>query len=474
MSENQAKQELKEMLLRIQPSSVEAFHSTFAYWLFLKDFDVLDTLLAGALDRKIPGDPVWLMLVAASGGLKTELLKALLSLPWTMEVDNLTSRAIISGRTIGDKTEPVSGLAKEANGKVLIIKDFTELLSKERTERGEIISQFRTWYDGSVARRYGTADRVIRVESVIGLEVGVTPAVDLYTAMLGVLGERFAKIRFQQDREESRERARKTAGKEHEMRQELASAVENYVKTLDFTEIPRIPGHIAKAISNLAELTALARTTVPRGLGEGGAVCDIQPEYATRLVKQLVKLAQLLAIVRKKKEVSETEYRTLARIAEDSCAPFRLRILRELSPGGLTGFEVAQKAGVPKSTVYRVLDDMEILRFIDYEEYLEDRGSIRRYRLTDMISKALEAVYETESGQPFKLRIPVVTDSPLILTEVRTQEPSQPVDSPLILTSIRSEGQATHTLCKKTWTKEPPISHPTDPTTISQPKEASP
>jgi len=455
--ETPEKAKLKESFRRKQPKTITELHATYKHWLHIEDTDLIDVTLATSLDRRIPGDPVWVMLVAPSGGLKSEVLASLLGLEWCMELDNLTSRSIISGRTKSDKIEAITGLAKEADEKVVIFKDFTELLSKERTERGEIISQFRTWYDGTVARRYGSLDRIVKVKSTIGLIVGVTPAIDLYTATLGVLGERFVKLRYRQDREKSRKKAMETLGNEHDMRQELRNAVRHYVSNLKIParadEVPQIPPGIKQAISNLAELTALARTIVPKGLGDHGNVeVDIQPEYSTRIVKQLLKLAQLLAIVRQS-QVTTDELRTVARVAEDSCTPFRLQILKTMLNESLTGYEIAQRIRISKATVYRALESLELLGFATYEEHQEESGAIRRYQLTPAIKNAINAVYDFTDGK-----------ETLRVVHGFLQDSAQDRVNQSIPTRSYPDIQP----CKKTWTTNPPCSS-THPPTMTDP-----
>jgi hypothetical protein len=422
---------------RIHRVTLEEVHTRFQRWLYVEDTDLIDVLLAAASDRKVAGDPVWIMLIAASGGLKSETLRACMSLPSVMEIDNLTSRSIVSGKTNAEG-EVLKGLASEADGKVLIMKDFTELLSKERTERAEIISQFRTWYDGTVSRRYGTQDKIVKVHSRIGLIVGVTPAVDLYTSMLGVLGDRFLKFRYHQSREKSVEYARKYRGREEEMRLELRGVVNAFMEQLKFDQATSVPPDIEDGITALAELTALARTCLPRGLGDFGVVTyDPEPEYATRLIKQLLKLASMLAVVRGKAEVTADEFRVIARIAEDSCAPHRLGIFRVMFNRSLTGYEVSIATGLPRGTVYRILGELEILRFATAEEIIEGDNKVTRYTLTLLIEKALVAVYGKDAEGHLG---PSALVHPFLQTYAKAKEgyPETPIPS------------------KNPWTIEPP------------------
>lgn len=232
--ENVLKSELKAHLDRTQPKTLPDLHKTFSYWASIDDFEAIDVCLATSLDRKVPGDPVWVMLITPSGGFKSELLQALSNaLPeWTHKIDGLTSRSIVSGRATPTGAE-VKGLAVEADGKVVVIKDFTEILSKERTERGEIFGQLRNWYDGEISRRFGNFDKTLRVKSSIGLIMGCVPSVDRYTAMLGALGERFLKIRYTQNRNDSLKRSLDNLALEREMRQELTCALQHYFKNLE-------------------------------------------------------------------------------------------------------------------------------------------------------------------------------------------------------------------------------------------------
>lgn len=50
---------LKQHLARIQPKTLTELHDTFRFWLHIEDTGIIDVNLACALDRKVPGDPVW-------------------------------------------------------------------------------------------------------------------------------------------------------------------------------------------------------------------------------------------------------------------------------------------------------------------------------------------------------------------------------------------------------------------------------
>jgi hypothetical protein len=56
---------------------LDEVHEIFQRWLGADyDFDTLDATLAVAASERLPGDPVWLMVVSGSGNAKTETVQA--------------------------------------------------------------------------------------------------------------------------------------------------------------------------------------------------------------------------------------------------------------------------------------------------------------------------------------------------------------------------------------------------------------
>ncbi len=70
--------------------------STFEKWLYMPDpmplFAVLGTIAA----NRMPGDPVWMLLIGPPGGGKTELLQPLAKLPHVHMASTLTEASLLS------------------------------------------------------------------------------------------------------------------------------------------------------------------------------------------------------------------------------------------------------------------------------------------------------------------------------------------------------------------------------------------
>src|SRR5690242_11176366 len=76
---------------------VERVIELFARWLYLPDPDVVLVVLAAVVANRLPGDPVWLLIVGPSGGGKTEVINAVGGLPDVSRVGVLTEAALLSG-----------------------------------------------------------------------------------------------------------------------------------------------------------------------------------------------------------------------------------------------------------------------------------------------------------------------------------------------------------------------------------------
>ena len=179
-----------------------------SHWLYLEDFQAIDIIMATAISICLPGDPVWLFLIAPAGSSKTELLRSFTgNLIYT--ISTLTPQTLISGL----KGVKDADLLPKLNGKVLIIKDFTSILSKKNEDQTAIFADLREAYDGYLEKSFGSGVGTKRHESKFGLIAGVTDAIDKYRVVHSQLGERFLKCRLHTRPEAAINRAGEMAGR---------------------------------------------------------------------------------------------------------------------------------------------------------------------------------------------------------------------------------------------------------------------
>jgi hypothetical protein len=379
--------------------TLEELKKTYHKWLCFttpnktEDDEILDVGFAIKLERKFQGDPVWLHIVADSGGTKSEILRAISKID-TVDIDSITSHTLISGKIIKDpetgKMRPVKGLLSQLDGKTLIIKDFTIILQSDQKERYLVFSQFRGAYDGYYAAAYGTWDKPIRLECVFTVMTGVTKVIDYHGNLAVILGERFLKLRHDIDRKLATFEAMKNAGKEGEMRKELASKTTRFLINLKIPEDVKLPEKIFNQLLYLALFIAQIRMPVPESSWRSTLVginpeFETSPEYATRLGKQLLKLSKLLAIVRSREEVNHTDFLTTTRVGFNTCPQNRLKLALYLYYHPKSTLEE-----ISKELHWRLDKTKRMLAIlISLDDVLEDSGQISDYTTQYNLSKTL-------------------------------------------------------------------------------------
>jgi len=129
-------------------------------------------------------------------------------------------------RTFGDP----SLLARLTN-QVRVLKDFGTVLEMSREGRQAILAQLREIYDGRLDKAWGNG-RTFSWEVRLGFVAGMTQVIDQHQSVMGVLGERFVLVRPRLPGRQSLALAALLgSGRESQMRQAIAAAIEGYLGT---------------------------------------------------------------------------------------------------------------------------------------------------------------------------------------------------------------------------------------------------
>lgn len=99
------------------------------------------------------------------------------------------------------------------DGKVLIIKDFTSILSKKSEDQTAIFADLREAYDSYLEKSFGSGAGTKRYHSRFRLIAGVIDVIDMYRVVHSLLDERFLKCRLSTSAEDAIDRAGDLAGK---------------------------------------------------------------------------------------------------------------------------------------------------------------------------------------------------------------------------------------------------------------------
>ena len=339
-----------------------------ASWLHIpaEDAELIDFVLTVYKSNEIPGDPLWGLVIDASGGGKTEMLRSLRPRRDAYFLSGLTEKTLVSGYRDPNKPNHDPSLLPQIDGKVLVIKDLSPLLSMRRETRNAILADLRDAYDGFTDQGRGNLGR-ISYQARFSLLAASTLAVERFDAIDGELGERCVKFRMRSgETHEKVEQAIKNIGKDNDMRGEIERLVSSFLDGLPAApQSPEIPTALLPALTSIADFAATARSHVPRDRQHNLRYLP-RPEVGTRLGKELAKLLVTLALIRGKPAAGMEELRTVVRVAEDCMPPNRLLVLRySRCCGGLKTSEVAEYTKLPRSTADQVLEDLHVLQIVE-------------------------------------------------------------------------------------------------------------
>jgi hypothetical protein len=335
-------------------------------WLLVTDHALIPVLVGAVLAHRLDGDPVWLLNVAPPGGTKSELLRALYGYPSVYPLSELTAKTFASGLEVPGGADP--SLLNRLTNEILVLKDFTSVLTMRREDRQTILAQLREIYDGRYDKTWGTG-RELHWEGRVGFVAGVTPIIDGHQAAMSVLGERFVLLRpVMPDRKQLAIAALKSRGREREMRQDLATAMHGFLAARGST-VPDASAAVLDRVATVADFITRARSGVQRDGYKRELEYAPEPEAPTRFAKVLLSLGSGIALAYDSPEVTDRELRLVLRVALDCLPLIRHRVIAALvdgaimsdADGRLSTSEIAGTAQFSSTTVRRALEDLQAL-----------------------------------------------------------------------------------------------------------------
>lgn len=326
----------------------------------------MSQLLSVGIESK---NPLWVMYVGAPGSGKSEILQLLSYHPKVMVVSSLTPHTLVSGWMSRD-----SSLLPKMNGKLVILKDFTEILSLGAQEINEIFSTLRGAYDGYVFKQFGNG--VIREYSSLffGLAAATTSAIDAIVD--SSLGERSLKYRLHllpnsyiEEAKRAGEMSLDSSPSEEARKQVSAWAME----VVRRTEMRQRYDDIKKlAVWGL--VVSVGRVSVMRDSYSGRVLHLPDLEVPTRVTIQLKKLVEGLMALLDDKEVSED---IVKRVVVSSCSRITWAVIVYLlgKEGGVSPERIASDLGFPDQNVRRTLEDLSLCGLV---QSFRDEGELER------------------------------------------------------------------------------------------------
>jgi hypothetical protein len=383
-------------------------HDAFAEWLALPttavgalDYDIIDVAVATVIANRVDDDPAWLFIINPSSSAKTEVIRSLDGAPDTYSLSSLTPNTLLSGFEL--KGDADASLLPKLNGKTILFKDFTTILSLNREARGAILSQFREMYDGAMVRTIGTGKR-LEWEGKVGLLGGCTGIVDNGSALNGHLGERY--LLFRPPTPNPRAVAQRALAQQQTSQKEARTHLRDLMTAFLVEILPKTPpmaDTIGSGVGALARFVAMGRRSILTDYhGEVNLILD--PEGPGRLTKQLALMARSLAIVRDHREVTDLDYLTTVKIGLDCLPAPRRRMIDTLSRLATQGeptpstTTISETTRYPTSTARRYLAELHAIGFVD--RAAGGQGRADNWALTDEYHALIGAVSAPIGAHP--------------------------------------------------------------------------
>jgi len=298
------------------------------FWFGGNDHQLVDVVLATIAANKWPGYPTWLMVMAPPGSGKTDLLCRMRHEDVLM-VSQLTPNSLISGYR-GGGGDP--SLLARLDGKIMLVKDFTAILTAPRDARDAVIGILRDAYDGESSRSLGNLG-LQTYQARFTVIAAVTPVYEHYYSVAQQLGERFLTFRMRHIDEDRVAKASfdNMQGDDRPLSR-IESAFAAYIQHVHVPKISQMifPNKYRRRLIDLAVLTAACRTHVHRSGPRRAISAAPQKETAGRLVRQLARIMMGIACSRGRANILEADFRIARRLAVDSLPPLTACLLRGL------------------------------------------------------------------------------------------------------------------------------------------------
>jgi hypothetical protein len=374
--------ETVECLETLPAERVAHLEAVFRDWLVINDLVPLRAVLGAVASHLLGDDALALCVIGPSGSLKTVIAESLSRVPGVVPSSLVKGpAALLSGTPRKERSKSSTGglLREIGDSGVLVLKDFTSLLSLQRDARAELLAAFREILDGAWTRQVGTeGGRRLVWHGRCSIIAASTTALDSAHGVLATLGNRFMVVRTGgESRADVGRRAMANSGNEEAMRAALAGAVgELFAHPLRH---PPLPGdEVLEEIVRVADVVSLGRSPVERDFnGEISLVGD--SDTPARAAKVLLQVRRgMLALGYSPDQARET----LLRVAGDSLPKLRRLVYRALAHGRpMTTTAVAQTVDHPTRSARRALEDL-VAHGVAVRES-SGQGRADNWRLTD-------------------------------------------------------------------------------------------
>ena len=359
----------------------EKYCGIIRHWFKVEDFNAHLMALAVITSNFLPGDAVWVFMVASPGVGKTEILGSFKYCEDVFITSSITPNALISG-AVATKNGQDPSLLPKLNGKSLVVKDFAAIQTMRDTDRDALMGILRDAYDGSATKVFGTGETKA-YESKFSFLAGVTPSIYQLDHQFSALGERFLKF-FMGDFLEHKnqisviQQALDNVGQEDQMREEVAAATRSYVENIkSFIRSPNFVMPVLNKdtewkIAHLAAWVARMKGVVSMDKFQKDVMLNkAYSEVGTRTGKQLKTIMLRFPTLLFRGHETDLEYILIKKLALDTVSARREDLFRcvynkcKHPDDSIDVGTICHETKYSLSTVYRTIEDLVALNILE-------------------------------------------------------------------------------------------------------------
>lgn len=333
---------------------------------YIEDDTIIDLMVAIAVSVKTKSDAIWLLVIGPPSGGKTELVNIVSGVPYAHQVSTLTENAFLSGMA-GDPAKEKSLLHRIGTNGLILMKDFTSILSLKEELRKKILGDMREIYEGHLSKVTGNG-RSSEWKGKVNFIGAVTDAIYMNEGDDASMGRRtidYIMPEFSQEvRIKMAKRASKNINDISEKREKIKQVFADFImenQALIPQDLPDLPEDFIDEMIMIADFSTKMRTATKRNF-HGELTFAPGNELPTRMNNQLMIIAQVLIWLNG--GVLKPEHKALLiKVALDSISQQRRVTLRVLAAyDRCTTKGVAQEISYPTKTVLAWLEDINVVK----------------------------------------------------------------------------------------------------------------
>lgn len=319
-------------------------------WLYYPEPQPLYVVLGTVAANMMRGVPVWMMLVGPPSSGRTCILDALKDVPKLHFADNVSGPAsLLSGTGKKERAKTATGglMNKIGLRGMIVMEDFTNVLSMDHKAMKETIGAFRRVFDGEWNREVGSDGGMTLSWGTkeqggpgrVGFIGAVTPKIDEHHTSIQELGQRWLYYRFPRSDGIGESRAALKVRDREGMTRELQGLVADFFEAVglggwDGTTPRALESREADRLIAMAGLMVAIRSHVPRDRYTREITGRTEIEGSSRMAQSLGQLYLGLEAV----GLSEEErWSVVGKVATDSAPVLKVAVVEELAAWELAG-----------------------------------------------------------------------------------------------------------------------------------------